>query len=364
MTDRMPAEVFAPGEYLADELVARSWSQADFADIIGRPVQFVSEIINAKKELTAESAAQVAAALGSEASTWLGLQAAYQLWRLGQDADHRHSATQVAARAQIAEVVPLTQLEKRGVIGRHESAEDVLAEVMRDFHMETAEDLPRFRVAAKRANAHEDLSLTQRGWLWTAQRLARRQVLPHYDETGFRAVAESLAREVSKPEDLQELPERFASVGVHLAFVEHFPGGKIDGAAFMLGANPVVAVSGRGKRFDKLFFALMHEVGHVLAGHVRNDGVAMDDLADEAAQVANQTREAEANDLAERWVLGGPVRPRGAISSQTVAVCAQSLGVPEAFVVGNLQHHRLLSWKSTLARGLPAADHVWRAWMS
>lgn len=64
MTDRMPAEVFPPGEHLADELEERGWSQADFAEIIGRPVQFVSEIVNAKKELTAESAAQIAAALG------------------------------------------------------------------------------------------------------------------------------------------------------------------------------------------------------------------------------------------------------------------------------------------------------------
>lgn len=79
MVKRVPAEVFSPGEYLSDELEARGWSQVDFADIIGRPVQFVSELVNGKKELTAESATQIAAALGSQPSTWLGLQAEFRL---------------------------------------------------------------------------------------------------------------------------------------------------------------------------------------------------------------------------------------------------------------------------------------------
>lgn len=363
MTDRRPAEAFPPGEYLADELDARGWSQADFAEIIGRPVQFVSEIINAKKELTAESAAQIAAALGSEASTWLGLQAAYQLWRLSQDAGHLDTASRVAKRAQIAEIIPLAQLEKRGVIGTHESPGDLLKEVRRDFNMVQPGDLPRFRLAAKRSNHGDDLSLIQRGWLWAAQRQARTQQLSGYDESGFERLVEGLAREVSQPGDLASLPERFARVGVHLVFVEHFPGGKIDGAAFMLDKNPVVAVSGRGKRFDKLFFAIMHECGHVLAGDI-DDGVALDDMADEAALEANKAREDGANRRAEAWSLGGPVRISGVMSAHAVADKAAQLGVPVAFVVGNLQHQHVLPWKTTLARGLPNADDVLRAWVS
>lgn len=363
MTDRMPAEVFPPGEHLADELEERGWSQADFAEIIGRPVQFVSEIVNAKKELTAESAAQIAAALGSDASTWLGLQAKYQLWRLSQDAGHLDTASRVATRAQIASIIPLAQLEKRGIIGANESPGDLLDQVRRDFNMVHRDDSPHFGMAAKRSNDGDDLSLIQRGWLWAAQRQARTQKLPDYDRAGFERLVERLAREVSEPSDLASLPERFAQVGVHLVFVEHFPGGKIDGAAFMLDKNPVVAVSGRGKRFDKLFFAIMHECGHVVAGHV-DDGVALDDVADEAALEANKAREDEANSRAEAWSLGGPVRISGVVSAQAVAGKSAELGVPVAFVVGNLQHHGVLPWKSTLARGLANADDVLRGWVS
>ena len=37
MAIRTPAEVFPPGEFLADELEARGWTQTEFAEIIGRP---------------------------------------------------------------------------------------------------------------------------------------------------------------------------------------------------------------------------------------------------------------------------------------------------------------------------------------
>lgn len=46
-----PAEALPPGEYLRDELEERGWTVAEFADILGRPGQAVSEILNAKKSI-------------------------------------------------------------------------------------------------------------------------------------------------------------------------------------------------------------------------------------------------------------------------------------------------------------------------
>jgi HTH-type transcriptional regulator/antitoxin HigA len=361
MDTRMPAEVFPPGEYLADELETRAWSQADFAEIIGRPVQFVSEIVNGKKEITAESATQIGAALGTSAEAWMSLQARFRLWQLSQDADQASGASRVTARARVASIIPLATLEKRGVIDRTEDLEELLAEVMSDFNMTDLDDEPQFRMAAKRSNHHDELSLTQRGWVWAAQREARKQRLATYDQAGLRQLAKGLAREMSEPDDLRDLPQRFAVVGVHLLFVEHMPSGKIDGAAFMVDEHPVIAVSGRGKRFDKLFFALMHEVAHVLSGHAQK-GIALDDMADQREDRNLDPWEMEANKLAEELEFEGRVRILGPISTRAVYAKADELGVPVAFVVGNLQHHKDLDWRTTLARGLPNADDVLRAW--
>jgi HTH-type transcriptional regulator/antitoxin HigA len=81
----MAAEVFPVGVHLADELDARGWTQADFAEVLGRPTQWVSQIILGKEALTRESAAQIAAALGTGGEFWLKLQDSYLSWKQPQD---------------------------------------------------------------------------------------------------------------------------------------------------------------------------------------------------------------------------------------------------------------------------------------
>ena len=56
MTTKIPAQVFPPGDRLKEELDARGWTQADLADILGRPARLVSEIITAKRAITPETA--------------------------------------------------------------------------------------------------------------------------------------------------------------------------------------------------------------------------------------------------------------------------------------------------------------------
>ncbi|MGO2613162.1 MULTISPECIES: HigA family addiction module antitoxin [Corynebacterium] len=79
---------------------ARGWTQAAFAEILGRPAQFVSEIISGKKEITRESAEQISAALGTSAEFWLNLQDSYLLWKQAQDSHTRESLDAVATRAR------------------------------------------------------------------------------------------------------------------------------------------------------------------------------------------------------------------------------------------------------------------------
>ncbi|MBV8780305.1 MAG: HigA family addiction module antidote protein [Phycisphaerae bacterium] len=75
-----PAEVFHPGEFLRDELIARGWTQSDLARVIGRPLQTVNEIILGKKRVTAATAKALGSALGTGPEIWINLQTAYDLF--------------------------------------------------------------------------------------------------------------------------------------------------------------------------------------------------------------------------------------------------------------------------------------------
>ena len=59
-----PARLTSAGAILRRELAARGWTQRDLAEVIGRPAQAISEIVQGSKRITAETALELAAALG------------------------------------------------------------------------------------------------------------------------------------------------------------------------------------------------------------------------------------------------------------------------------------------------------------
>ena len=71
--------VIHPGELLAEEIEARGMSQRALALAMGRPPQLISEIVRGRRGISAETALQLEAALGTAAHIWVGLDADYRL---------------------------------------------------------------------------------------------------------------------------------------------------------------------------------------------------------------------------------------------------------------------------------------------
>lgn len=80
----MAAEAFPPGEFIRDELEERGWTQRDLAEVLGRPLQTVNQIINGRKCITPETAVELAAALGTSPELWLNLEAGFRLSRVAE----------------------------------------------------------------------------------------------------------------------------------------------------------------------------------------------------------------------------------------------------------------------------------------
>jgi hypothetical protein len=66
-----PARATAPGATIRREIEERGWTQVQFAQILGRPPQHISELLNGKRLLTPETAIQLEAALDVPVRFWL-----------------------------------------------------------------------------------------------------------------------------------------------------------------------------------------------------------------------------------------------------------------------------------------------------
>lgn len=350
------AEVFPAGEYLAEELEERGWTQAEFAEILGRPPQFVSEIISGKKEITRESAAQIGAALGTSAELWLKLQDSYFLWRQGQNENTQVQLDDVRLRARLKELAPVAVLRKRGIITAT-STQGQADQIRQLFGLDSIYDEPAFLIAARRSNQLENLSPTQKTWLACVHRKAKSLSVEAFSAEGLISLAKRLSQEVLNPSAFRDLPKLFACVGVRLVYVEAFPSSKLDGASFLLDGSPVIAISGRGQRLDKVLFTLLHEIAHVSLGHVDEHMV----LDDEDQHTLGE--EESANELAAQWILPKALQaPPERISQGWVASQAEAQGVHPVIVIGRLQNEGLLTWRSALIKGAPSAAEHLQSW--
>lgn len=358
------AEVFPVGEFLADELEERGWTQAEFAEILGRPPQFVSEIISGKKEITRESAAQIAAAFGTSPDVWLNLQNAYLLWQQAADRRSREQLDEVRLRARLAELAPISILLNRGVIrGRTPSEQKFEIEAL--YEIADIYDEPEFLVAARQSGHEGSMSNTQLAWIACVRKKAADMPVSPYDRDGLVDVGERLTQLVPTPQDLTGLPEIFAVVGVRLVYVEAFPSSKIDGCSFLhKDGRPVIGISGRGKRLDKVLFTILHEIAHVVLGHLDNCDLVIDDAEDPSDTDGPTTAQEESADQAAgEWVLPQPIGELPErVTQGWVAEQASARKIHPIVLIGRLQKERRLPWRTTLAKGAPSVDRELRSW--
>ncbi|HJY24589.1 MAG TPA: HigA family addiction module antitoxin [Actinomycetes bacterium] len=327
MTINHTPEAFPPGEFLRDELEEREWTVTEFAEILGRPVQAISEILNNKKEITTETAVAIGDALGTSAELWLNLQTAY---RLNEQRRQRGGVvvSPVARRARLRDVAPIAKMKARGWLPQTDDLDELESAVCALLDVRSLDEPPLFAVAARRADTEEPISLEQTAWLARVRVLGRdAEVAAAFDADAFAALAASVPRLLANgPDDLKELPARFAACGVALVFV---------------GDRPVIGLSARGDRFDSLVFTLLHECAHLVLRHITpSTPVIVDDNLDEAQQ---SPIEIQANEQAARWMF-----PDGfdvvALRVPAVISAASRHGVHVSLVIGRLQRD-LNDWK-------------------
>lgn len=72
-----PAEVFHPGEYIAEEMLERGWCPGCLSLRSGMSVALIQSIIHQKRGVTPWTASLLSKAFGTSAELWVRLQATY-----------------------------------------------------------------------------------------------------------------------------------------------------------------------------------------------------------------------------------------------------------------------------------------------
>ncbi|HEX6395654.1 MAG TPA: HigA family addiction module antitoxin [Acidimicrobiales bacterium] len=343
-----PAEAFPPGEYLRDELEVRGWSEKEFAEILGRPVQAVSEIMNGRKQIVPETALAIAEALGTSAELWINLQAAFNLYEAKSG---RPPITDVTRRARLRSCLPISELRQRGWLPDTDDLDRLETAVLDFLDIPDFESEPQFAVAARRSNAAESLMPQQRAWLARVRRLALDREVGDFDPIAAQALAADLVHRIHDPTDLGQLETWLGEVGVIVITLLPLKSSKLDGAVILLeDGHPVIGLTSRGDRMDGYVFTLLHELAHICLGHLESTGFRTDEDVMEGE--VHDSVELAANRQAAEWIFpeSTPL-PAGKPTMASILQIASRHRIHASFVIGRIQRARK-DW-GMLRRSIP-----------
>lgn len=351
MSYTRPAEVFPPGDFLREELEARGWSQMDFAEIIGRPRKAVSEILAGKRQVTPDTATELAAALGTSPEYWLRLEALYQLGQVSA-----HDTSSVSRRAKLYEKVPVRDIVRRGWVEHSDNIDVLECRVLAFLGITDIEDEPvLFPHAARKSSSYADVTPAQAAWLIRARHLAKYVHAEGFSKQKLRGALTTLRDLVHAPQETRQVSRVLGDAGVRLVIVEPLPGGKIDGATFWLDEHsPVVALALRFDRLDNFWFTLLHELKHVERGESRLDTEDEGTLESERLADRGAGEYFISADTLDSFVATvGPL-----YHTDRIIAFAHTMQVHPAIVVGQLQHRGAVAWASFRKLLVPMREFV------
>lgn len=344
MSERKPAAVFPPGEFIKEEIDARGWTQEDLATILDKPLPTVNQIINGKRAVIAETAMRLAVAFGNTPQFWMSLEAAWQLHRQGEASD----ASRVRSRARLYELAPVREMVKRGWLKKTETSRGLETELKRFFDVGCLDDVPDLAAAARASTQGEHGGMTSSQWAWCrrAIQLARMVEAKRFSRSKLSGVVDALRPLMRDPEEVRHVPKVLSDAGIRLVIVEHLSRTRIDGAALWPSdTSPVVSLSLRYGRIDHFWFTLMHELAHIL----NRDGELADVDILQRSEVLDDAEE-KANEQAAAWLVPHKklesfiLRTTPLYSTQRIQNFANRMGIHPGIVVGQLKFRHELDW--------------------
>jgi len=323
----MSKHLIPPGEFIRDELNARGWGQSDLAEIMGRPVKTVSQIVNGSKAITTSTAKQLAAVFGTSPTLWMNLESAYRLALDDFEADD------IVRRAAIYDKFPVAEMVRRKWI-----------EKCANTH-ELERELARFQGAltgAARKSA-EQTTGSEVAWLCRVREMASSVSTPHkFTRNRLEKHLDELRALTVSEQEVRKVPDVLGQMGIRFLIVQHLQGTRIDGYTLWLDKDkPVIVMSLRYDRIDGFWHTLAHELSHVRHG----DRPPIDvNLVGSERMPPTDEMERRADMDAGDWLIGTStlesfvVRTAPRFSKRRIMQFANLHQIHPGIVVGQLQY--------------------------
>jgi HTH-type transcriptional regulator / antitoxin HigA len=323
-----------PGATIKEQLEDREMTQKEFARRMDMSEKHISRLINGEVQLTPDVALRLEHVLGIPAEFWNNLEAIYR-----EKCARVQEENEMEADIELAKAFPYSEMAKLGWVAATRNAAEKVINLRNYFQVAklgALNNLVMPGIAYRRLGGNEQTDYALAAWAQQARIRARELDVR---DVNIAKLQESIPaiREMTmeSPEAFcAKLVDMMAQCGIALVFLPHMSGSFLHGATFFDGKKIVMGLTVRGRDADRFWFSLLHEVGHVINGHLRQ------------VEETSEENEHEADAFAAEALIPGSkfkdYIAEGVFTEATVRNFASQIGIAPGIVVGRLQKDNII----------------------
>ena len=260
-----------PGATIKEQLDDRGITQKEFAARMGMSEKHISKLINGEVQLTQETAARLEIVLGVPAKFWNDLEAIYRekLVKVNRENNMRDDI-------ELAGKFPYHEMAKLGWVPDTTDKKEMANNLRRYFEIVDLSLLDNeliTKIACRRLAVSDKDDLAIMAWVQEARLKAREQQTAQINIKGLAGAVQEI-REMSALEGaefFEKVKGILAEYGIALVLLPRLEGASLRGASFRDGNRMVISLTEETVESDKFKSDLLHEMAHIVLGHVGNN---------------------------------------------------------------------------------------------
>lgn len=347
---------FHPGYYIKEYIDNNNITQEELSKRLQTSAKYVSDLVNARINLTEEMILKLAVVFNTSTKMWLNLNQKYIEKKLEID-----RLIQLDKECEYIDLVDYNYWVKLGLVKSCRNKEEKVNELQRYLKVSSLGVLTQRDFLVQYRSSINDIKdinvINANAWVQTAINIASNIDVEPFDKKKFNeSIKEIRSMITQSPEEFcPKLKKILSDCGVVLVLLPNLKNCGVNGAVKWLGKDKVVlALNDRRKYADVFWFSLFHELGHVRQQRLKvtfvNDKKInygeIDELLIELEKEANSFSRDQLIPLNEYndFLL----KHKYNLNQESIVAFAKKINVLPGIVVGRLQNDNYLANSSHL----------------
>ena len=347
---------FHPGYYIKDYLDDFGITQEELAKRLEDTPNYISDLVNGRINLTDEMVLKLATAFGTSTKLWLNLNQTYIEKKLEIEKRIR-----IDEECSLLKKIDYKFFVDLGLVKSTRKATEKVTELQRFFKISSLNVLCKRDFLVQYRTSVSDVKdinvINANAWVQTAINLGMQiEVQPFNKKKLINSIPEIRNMTIQDPEVFYpRLKGILADCGVALVLLPNLKNCGVNGAVKWLGKEKVIlAINDRRKYADIFWFALFHELGHVLQQRIKILFISENNKDELRIDERIQKEEVDADVFSQNTLIPKEEYDQfielcdDNFTKELIEWFAKRINILPGIVVGRLQHDGRLSNNTTL----------------